>query len=556
MAAGGDVEVKSLLLRVDASVELLRKNLADAGTTLDSFTRKGEVSAQRFDASMKRVAVSGGQMRAGFQQLSFQISDVATQLGSGTSALQVFAQQGGQVVQSLGLMTQGSKGFIGFLGGPWGIVLTSAVTLLISFGSRLFEAGEAAKAAEAGADSLGQAQSVLGGVFDATSGKIKTQNELLLANARLMASNLRSEALANRAKADGLTASSRRTSFSVQSLGLAARGLGLSSFSTTATTLLQNVANGSIPAEEALRYADTLDLRGAGISRDEFRQAVINYATSRDQERVAGLIDQSLRTGNLAPGLRAGGGGGRSRRSSVPRQRVGPDLFSDLQLSIRNGLGDNLGGSLDPDKALADASRRTYSRLGLDPEADFKSIVEAIDKRKDAEFQANRDIAEDEYQRRAANITTLSNLYMSAFMGGTKAIFRDFKQIGLSVIADLLAKFTLSQFGGGGFDAAATIRDGLSSILTGGRFAGGGRPPMGRVSLVGEKGSELFVPDVPGRIVPNNALGGTTVALTINAPGATAETVSMIRRELANVAPIIIQAAKQQTVSTIQRPRL
>ena len=42
---------------------------------------------------------------------------------------------------------------------------------------------------------------------------------------------------------------------------------------------------------------------------------------------------------------------------------------------------------------------------------------------------------------------------------------------------------------------------GLGSLLG---FANGGRPPTGEVSVVGERGPELFVPDSPGRVVPNN----------------------------------------------------
>ena len=41
---------------------------------------------------------------------------------------------------------------------------------------------------------------------------------------------------------------------------------------------------------------------------------------------------------------------------------------------------------------------------------------------------------------------------------------------------------------------------------TGGLFAEGGRPPVGALSIVGEKGPEGFLPDVPGTIIPNNAL--------------------------------------------------
>jgi len=44
--------------------------------------------------------------------------------------------------------------------------------------------------------------------------------------------------------------------------------------------------------------------------------------------------------------------------------------------------------------------------------------------------------------------------------------------------------------------------------------------------------------------------------LTVNAPGATQETVMMIRRELANAAPHIVQAAQQSTVRSLKRPRL
>ena len=39
-------------------------------------------------------------------------------------------------------------------------------------------------------------------------------------------------------------------------------------------------------------------------------------------------------------------------------------------------------------------------------------------------------------------------------------------------------------------------------------FADGGRPPVGKVSLVGERGPELFVPGQSGTIIPNHALGG------------------------------------------------
>ena len=54
----------------------------------------------------------------------------------------------------------------------------------------------------------------------------------------------------------------------------------------------------------------------------------------------------------------------------------------------------------------------------------------------------------------------------------------------------------------------------FSSITSFLGFANGGVPPIGRASIVGERGPELFVPNTAGRIVPNDQLnmgGGETV---------------------------------------------
>ena len=78
---------------------------------------------------------------------------------------------------------------------------------------------------------------------------------------------------------------------------------------------------------------------------------------------------------------------------------------------------------------------------------------------------------------------------------------------------------TLSGIFGGGktsnySDAFKTSFD--TSLLG---FANGGRPPVGRASLVGERGPELFVPRTAGTIIPNNAIGGgntTNNMITVN----------------------------------------
>ena len=68
--------------------------------------------------------------------------------------------------------------------------------------------------------------------------------------------------------------------------------------------------------------------------------------------------------------------------------------------------------------------------------------------------------------------------------------------------------------GGGGGGLFGGLFGGIGKIFG---FANGGRPPVGRPSIVGERGPELFVPDTAGTVVPNHALGGGGVTFNINA---------------------------------------
>lgn len=72
-------------------------------------------------------------------------------------------------------------------------------------------------------------------------------------------------------------------------------------------------------------------------------------------------------------------------------------------------------------------------------------------------------------------------------------------------------------FNVGAVGGAIAFGTGLINKIRG--FEKGGRPPVGRASIVGEKGAELFVPDQAGTIVPNDKLGmekQVTVNFNIN----------------------------------------
>ena len=76
--------------------------------------------------------------------------------------------------------------------------------------------------------------------------------------------------------------------------------------------------------------------------------------------------------------------------------------------------------------------------------------------------------------------------------------------------------------GGFGEAFAGGEKKGLGGILgnilggfIGGLFANGGQPPVNKISVVGERGPELFVPRSAGTIIPNNQIGGESVTNNI-----------------------------------------
>jgi hypothetical protein len=75
-----------------------------------------------------------------------------------------------------------------------------------------------------------------------------------------------------------------------------------------------------------------------------------------------------------------------------------------------------------------------------------------------------------------------------------------------------------SQFGPGAL-GGFPIPDGR--ILAG--RANGGSVSSGRSYLVGERGPELFVPGAQGNIVPNNAMGGSSIVVNVDAGGSNVE---------------------------------
>lgn len=106
----------------------------------------------------------------------------------------------------------------------------------------------------------------------------------------------------------------------------------------------------------------------------------------------------------------------------------------------------------------------------------------------------------------------------------------------------------LGQFGenfGKGKDGGKGLGGFLGGIL-GGLFADGGRPPVNKASLVGERGPELFVPNSAGTIIPNNKLGGgdsitNIVNVSVDASGSSVEGDDALSQQLGQTIALVVQ---------------
>lgn len=252
----------------------------------------------------RQVANDNNANRQATAQLGQQVQDFAIQVQGGQNVLVAFTQQMSQAA----FVMQGMSGTAGavarFFVGPWGTAFIIATAILTPFVSKLFEAKEAADLAKTGADGLATAQSALSGIFDMTSGAIEKQNQLLIANARLTAVNLRAEAVARRAAFGTAALNAGEVNNLTGAPRLALAAIGANNFdglTKNARNLLADVERGAIKSGDAIKIAETLDLKQSGISRKELLQAIIDIETARSSESAADAIDKSLDSGRLDP---------------------------------------------------------------------------------------------------------------------------------------------------------------------------------------------------------------------------------------------------------------
>ncbi len=172
----------------------------------------------------------------------------------------------------------------------------------------------------------------------------------------------------------------------------------------------------------------------------------------------------------------------------------------ERQIQIADILHNKKGLTEDQIKAELQATTALFEQQDA-----TKQLLET-NKQLSAEKQRQIQLAEQLAQ-------TIEQGIKGAIMGaidGSKSLGES-----LSGILKQLGGMFLSR-GIGSFKSA----DGTGGSGLLGMFANGGRPPVGRPSIVGERGPELFVPSRAGTIIPNHELGGSTsVVVNVDASG-------------------------------------
>jgi hypothetical protein len=326
--AGFTAGVTQAEARANKLGSTLDKTKGSSAQLATEMTRTGQSAAQMsagFEQAGQRVVASAGAQRAGMQQLSFQLNDMATMFALGARPMQIFVSQSGQVMQSIQMMSGGTSRLAGFLGGPWGIAITSAAVVLTPFIGKLFEAEDALKGVEFASDRLGDAQGILGRVIDATTGKINNQSQAMLALARAQAAAGMVGAMQRQAAARSEMQSIRKGGFGDLRVEGTMGGLRLTQ-ANRGQDVVDLVMRGRLSGAAGEQQLRARMQSGMLTEEAYFRaaQAITSFGVEGENVRVfedalAGL------DGDSAAARRILGPQPSSRRGGGARGRTGPD---------------------------------------------------------------------------------------------------------------------------------------------------------------------------------------------------------------------------------------
>lgn len=469
--------------KMNDQVRILENGLRAGRLSQDAFasaTARIKAQTEATVTALNRTQQASGASRAGMQQLSFQIGDVATQFASGTGAMQIFAQQSTQIVQAIALMRGSTGGFIGFLAGPWGAVLTSAAIVAVPLIDRILGIGDAASESKTEVDALSRAIASLRAGRGAVTSEALGAAQVRL---RQLEGQLRDKSIAPGAggtRGDQIANAARRKQIEAEIADTKAVIAG---------------AEGRLAAQNKLdaleRQGQTTRKSDRGSGGGEASAKAARAAAEAQREQTKAFDDAIKRQADYVKGIE------QDKQSLI-------DLY-DKPLKDAQDLSATLEkiDRLQKLGQIGDGTALKYkAAASLGP---MDEQIGDLSKALDAFVSKNSDVtAKAATDWEAASRDILSSL--QSLKGGIQS--GDF----LDILSGALDIFTslgkLGAFGGG-----------VQSAFGGARAAGG-PVSAGTSYLVGERGPELFTPSASGRIIANDNLsrmqaGGSIGSATV-----------------------------------------
>jgi TP901 family phage tail tape measure protein len=257
---------------------------------------------------------------------------------------------------------------------------------------------------------------------------------------------------------------------------------------------------------DAVLEGDFEFARRVGVNVDSRRAARAQRDAAREARRQRG-----------AAGVPQGPGGDvndpfdDAREDPVvsTRLRILDDIEREIQLV---GLSNEARERAIAIATLQEQAEQAFGRRLEDNDPIMVQFIQRLD-----ELQQKRELAEF-FDDIGSSAKDAFKEFATGAKTAEEALLSFFDSIGNKALDKLTDGIFDAIFSGGpGIGGGGGGLFGLFRGLLG--FAEGGRPPVGRPSVVGEKGPELFVPDGPGTIVPNGAtIGGNVSVINVLDP--------------------------------------
>ena len=547
-------------------------------------------------ASTTRAAASdieGSARRVGFatRNLGFQLSDIGTQLSSGQSPFIIIGQQAPQVVQALE--------DIKAAGGSLGQTLTAialpgfiaVASIALTLAENLYKGADAAKTKKVAVDALAEAEKRLAGAaadanhateqgiiddINATKAlrarEIQTrkqiQAELELAKSRLSAAQVTAKYNPG-PEIPGRGVSSQAADVADLTKKIAEQNSKIAEANKSIRTghaelVIRSIAAATDKATAATqKYENEVDrlsrlFESGKLSKDAFQAQVLSATQARDATLKA--ISDTRRAQSAASREAIAD----AKREAAERAKLARELKEN-----------NLAGEL-----ARENEHLARGREDPDGAAGFKDVMREITDERKGRLSEMSEAVHEQFLQQQDDIRHLSGLYYDLFSGGTKDLWRDFKQEGLRALAllaaqktfALIAGFGSAHSGDGGILGALAQAAGSLAKSSPGR-ASGGYVNGGQMYRVNEGSApgrvEGFVPQGSGKIIP---LGQMNAAQSGPGGGASGKDEHRIIIEpnemfdthvdsrvvggIVQFAPVIIEGAKSATFAAANRPGL